>query len=549
MARLWSRFAADRRGTVAVMSATMMVVVIGLAAFGVDIGNIFLDKRRAQSAADLAAIVAASNLSNATNAASATVQQNAYAASALTAVVLGTYTANAAVAPSQRFVSPATGTPNAVQVTLQTQSPLIFGKVLVGVDAFPISATATATSTALANFAIGSRLVSLNGGLVNAILGSMLGTTISLSAMDYQSLVSTNIDAFDYMNALATRLSLTGITYNQLLATNVKEADLLQALVTAQKDANGYNATTLALNQIAQAVSGNSTSVVPQSLISAGPYGSLIVGQNPRLGVAVSAFGLLSAIAELANGTHQVSAALNFSLPGITAVTLLATIGERPVGSSWVAVGASGATVTTAQTRVLLTIQLGGSGGIATVTLPLYVEVATGTATLTSLTCGYPNVSTSTATLGVTPGIVNAWIGSVSASDLANLSTPVNPPPATLANVAGLTVTGLANAYMGNTTPTSVSFSYSDIQSGAPKTVTTTNFTRSLTSSLLGNLQLGVLGIQLPGVGAGVLSILNGATAPVDQVVASTLNTLGIGLGQADVWVTGIRCDGAVLVN
>jgi uncharacterized membrane protein len=31
--------------------------------------------------------------------------------------------------------------------------------------------------------------------------------------------------------------------------------------------------------------------------------------------------------------------------------------------------------------------------------------------------------------------------------------------------------------------------------------------------------------------------------------VASTLAALGIGVGQADVWVAGLRCDGAVLVN
>ena len=38
-------------------------------------------------------------------------------------------------------------------------------------------------------------------------------------------------------------------------------------------------------------------------------------------------------------------------------------------------------------------------------------------------------------------------------------------------------------------------------------------------------------------------------TSPIDQVLASLLSTLGIGLGQVDVWVLGIRCDGAVLVN
>lgn len=102
---------------------------------------------------------------------------------------------------------------------------------------------------------------------------------------------------------------------------------------------------------------------------------------------------------------------------------------------------------------------------------------------------------------------------------------------------------------MGNTTPTNVNFSYSDIQAGTKKTVTTTNFLSSLTGSLLGDLSINIAGIPLPGLGALVMSILNGVTSSVDQVLASLLATLGIGLGQVDVWVLGIRCDGAVLVN
>ena len=39
------------------------------------------------------------------------------------------------------------------------------------------------------------------------------------------------------------------------------------------------------------------------------------------------------------------------------------------------------------------------------------------------------------------------------------------------------------------------------------------------------------------------------AAAPLDQVLTSLLNTLGIGLGQADSWVSGVRCGGAVLIQ
>ena len=41
----------------------------------------------------------------------------------------------------------------------------------------------------------------------------------------------------------------------------------------------------------------------------------------------------------------------------------------------------------------------------------------------------------------------------------------------------------------------------------------------------------------------------SGATSSVDQVIAQVLATLGVQVGQATVWVSSVRCDGAVLVN
>jgi uncharacterized membrane protein len=255
----------------------------------------------------------------------------------------------------------------------------------------------------------------------------------------------------------------------------------------------------------------------------------------------------------VANGTNQIATGVNLSLPGIASASLVATIGERAQGSGWVAVGSQGASVHTAQTRILLSIQLIGTPPAVAVNLPVYVEIASGTATLNAVSCGYPNVTTSSVTLGVTPGIVDAWIGNVTIADMTNFSTKPNPPAATLVNLGVITVSGRAHAGMGNTTPTSVNFSYADISSQTVKTVTTTNFTSSLTSSLLGNLALNVnvgpLGLPIPGLGSTVSNVLSGAAGSVDQLLAAVLATFGVGIGQADVWVTGVRCDGAVLVN
>jgi uncharacterized membrane protein len=169
------------------------------------------------------------------------------------------------------------------------------------------------------------------------------------------------------------------------------------------------------------------------------------------------------------------------------------------------------------------------------------------------VSCGYPDVSSSTVRLGVTPGVVDAWIGNVSVADLNNFTSKPNPGLTTLVDIGAIKVSGKAHAGIGNTTPTSVTFSYADIQAMTKKTVTTTSFTQSLTGSLLGdlslNVQVGPLGLPIPGLGGLVSGIIGNAAGSIDQLLAQVLATLGIGIGQADVWVTGVRCDRAVLVN
>ncbi|MDH2380865.1 hypothetical protein [Bradyrhizobium sp. CER78] len=342
---------------------------------------------------------------------------------------------------------------------------------------------------------------------------------------------------------------MTGVTYNTLLMSNIKVPDIIAAALAAQQSTSGVNSATTALSTVSQAVSSLTTKIAPGSLIDVGPLANLTVGQKPKLSATVTLFDLLSTVAQIANGSNQIVTAVNLGLPGIANLTKLATAGKRPVGSSWVALGSEGASV---RTRLLATIQVLGSGSVSTINLPVYVEVASSTATLNAVSCGYPNINTSQVTLGATPGIVNAWIGAVTRVNMTNFATAPNPPPATLVNLGAITVTGLANTCMGNTALTSVNFSYSEIQSLMMKTVTTTNFTSSLMSCLLGNLALNVnvspLGVPIPGLGATASGILNDVTSPVDQILASLLATLGVSIGQANLRVMGIRCD-SVLVN
>ena len=66
--------------------------------------------------------------------------------------------------------------------------------------------------------------------------------------------------------------------------------------------------------------------------------------------------------------------------------------------------------------------------------------------------------------------------------------------------------------------------------------------------NLMGVQALG-LGLGLPGLDGLVSGVISKAATPLDQILNGVLGTLGIGLGQADGWVSGVRCGGAVLVR
>ena len=554
MLALIRRFRNDKRGNIAIMAAGGLVLAISLAAFGVDLGAVSIDRRKNQAAADIAAIVAASNIQNASLAVSFALKENNIPSDSLEGVELGVYSANAGVSPSARFIKSTPAIANAARVTLKSASPLYFGQFLTGSNHVDIRTTATAATTAFSSFSIGSRMLSINGGILNSMLGAMLGANLQLSVLDYQALLGARVDLFDFMGALATRVDLKTLTNDQLLATNLKATDILAAVINTQPSAN---AATTALTRIATALSGSSKKILASDLIGLGPYSGLTAGVKPALGasVSVSLFDLVSAVAGLVGRSSTAPLSLDLGIPGIAGVTLRMAVDSRSHGASWVAVGAAGATVRTAAARVFVEINLLGSGVIPMVRLPLFIDIAPATATLKQVNCGYPNIETTKVTLSVLPGILDAWIGEVSDADLRNFAVKLSPPAATLVDLLSLVkITGRAHAAMGNTTPTNVEFSYAEIKANNnKKTVTTTSFSQSLMGSLLGDLQVGVtlgpLGLLLGGLGGVVTGIISAATGPVDQIVSTLFSTLGIGLGQADVWVSGVRCDGAVLVN
>lgn len=550
-------FARDERGAIAVMAGIIAVCGIGALALGVDAITLYFERRKAQGAVDLAAIAAARDIARAEAAAAATIGDNRIPAVQSIVVTRGHYTADIATPASLRFVANATPQ-NAVRVELANEAPLYFGRGIARTSRFEVRTRATAVSTAEAAFTVGSRLLSLNGGVLNAVLGAALGGNLSLNVMDYNNLADFNVDLFQFANALAIKAGGNIGTYDQLAASKVSVGNIIDALVTMAQAAPGTAATQLSLNTLKNQSNASAVKIPAGKLISFGPSGYLALGQGgSALSTRASALSILNAAAGTANGTNQAEILANLTLPGLTSVQLGVTVGERPQSSPWVAVGEAGASVYTAQTRIRLVVTAGGSGllNAAAITLPIYIDVASAKATLSSVTCGANPATDSNVALAVTPAVVNAWIAQPT-SAWTTLSLPVSMQPVALVSspLLSLSVTGRAQAQMTNMSAQTVNFSWSDIASGTAKTVKTTDFTQSLVSGLVDNLvlnvNLGPLSLLTPALVTGaVKATLQPLTPALDALVNDLLASLGVGLGEADVWVNGVRCDGAALVN
>ncbi len=579
---LYRRFGRDRRANFAVMTALSAPPALALTAFAIDEGSLFTERREAQSLADLAAIAAAANVDNAEAAAVAVLTDNGLSDVTVRRaggpvdvtngrtsieIVPGRYLADGATAAGKRFEA-GRQPYNAVEVTLHRTGTLFFGSAFMAPPV--IGVKAVAGTSAQAAFSIGSRLAKLDGGIVNDLLAALVGGKVSLSAMDYNALLAADVDMLSFLDALAVQLHLTGVSYSDVLASKATVGQIAAAMA----DVPGLDGPSrLALQAFAAGAAG--TARIPLShLIDLGPVGRLGLGQkSPGLSVEAGALSVLAAAAALANGSNQAAVKLQSAIPGLTNITLAIAIGEPPQSSPWLAVGETGTVVRTAQTRIRLTADvkvgvpvLAGGIELASVRLPLHVEAAHAEAVLTNVSCPSGRPESRKVTVSVTPGIVSLWLAESDQSGFADFTRKQSFRDATIAQVKirllilGLKLLGVnGSAYttVGNTTPTTLVFNHAEISARKIKSTPTSNFTQSLTASLIGRLNLSVDLLGLPidltallgTVKPAVIATLDSVTEPIDKLVYNILGALGVQVGQADVRVTGATCARSVLVQ
>lgn len=576
-------FLGNRTGNFAVMTALIMPFAVVLTAFAVDQGSLYTERRHAQAITDIAAIAATGNMSKAEAVVAATFKDNGLGqvvvrgqgmiaapsmGQPVAEVVRGRYTPDPSTPRASRFV-PGKQPYNAVEVSLKKLGSLYFGSSVMAPPVIGTSAIASIRSEGA--FSVGSRLVNLDGGLVNALLGALLGGNISLKLMDYEALASADISVLSFLDALAVRASLTAGTYSDLLS---KKATVGQ-IAAAMADVPGLDSVSRIALQTLGAQSSASLLVSLNTLIDLGSAGQLGIGQRPAgLDIVANVLSMLTASAALANGDHMVAANLGGMLPGLGGLKLKIAIGEPPQRSPWLAVGEEGTVVRTAQTRVSLVASvsplssnLGGGVHLLSITLPLHVEVAYAEARLKSIECPTGRPESLRVTIDTTPGIAELYIAEAYGSGFADFTRKMMLRAVAVADVSLnilfvikldlLKIKGFAHAMMGNDVAIPLTFTQSDIAARKTKTATTSNYTSSLTTTLIDDLQLSVEPLGLPldigwllGVVKPPVKLALGAVTPVlDKLLYNLLGILGVSLGQADVRVTGATCGRALLVQ
>lgn len=551
-----------QRGVISVLAAVGMAVLVGAAALGIDLGSVYYTRRQLQTIADTAALSAVNDISRAGNIAVNTANLNGFAipgahANTLTSVPgsysFSTRTFNAGADPADW---------NAVQITVATSQPYFF---MLG--SRNLSATATAVRNDIAGLSIGTNLLNIDtekSVLLNALLGKLLHTSLNLDVMSYKGLVGANLSLLDLVKARASVGTVDG-----LLKLDLSLPDLLNLIVSAleQKNILGLDLTVIDTVKLLALKTGGDLNLKLGDLVKLS-----IASGNDAAGAEINLLQLISLAAQVANTKNAISLpVVNVDLGGLAKLNLSVSLIESPS----IAIGPAGkdgsgnwrTEVHTAQTRLKLDLDLlqglgydllnpGGSGGgnTALVHVPLYVEIASGSAWVDSIHCRYPR-DDSTVDVGVYSSALEAYLGEVNADAMANRNTVPTVSDAVLVNVLGL-IKIIARAEVALPSyDGSLAFNgpFDSNNTQSVHGLSTTGLYKQLVSA--GNnlhldiVLLGAIEIPLDPLVKALVSLLYPVLALLDSILNPVLELLGIQLGIADVTVFSLTCGAPQLVR
>ncbi len=527
MTRFLTRLLRDRRGGVGALSVLISVLVITGTAATIDAASVEFRARALQGLADTAAVSAAGNLATAETTVRRVLTLKSSEAH-VEQVALGEYQGRTDVPIADRF-NPHGVTPDAVRVVLREDVPLFFGSVL-GIGSVRVQKSAVAIRPArdAAAFSIGSRLLSLDPPVVNALLSQLIGREIQLTALSYDSLLTSSLNVDDLLDDLGETLSEDD--RDELLTRSLSTRKLVDAMARATS-----GQTSLALKNLSASIgTGQDRNLRLDSLISVAP------GVKGDINAKVPVWDLLNAALGEAAGPQTIT--LNARVDAPVTATVRLVVGEREQKSPWLTIARDGTTVVrTAQVRLHVDVTTANLVGLGRVHLPVYAEVASGKAALTSINCREDSFDVTARS-----GVASVALGEVESSRLADFSRDVALTPAAVLDTSALKVRAAARINVGDSGDIRLRFTRNDIDGMKAQTIGSGSILGSTLTSLVANAQLDIqvlgLGIALPGLPATLRGVLADIAAPLDAVLEDVLKLVGAGIGEADVRAAGLEC-------
>lgn len=531
------RLLCEQRGAISVLAGLSLVFVIFSAAMTVDIGSAAWKKRSLQKMVDVVSLDAVRALGDRRNPmidhyvqaldiAQKSATRNGFdftdtANGNSLAIELGL--ADSATKSFTVLTAAQYATANAVRVTATHRSDHKFQPGSVS-----IQTQAIAMVDQEATFSVGSRLARLDttsSPIFNNVLGQMLGGSLSLDAVSYNGLADASVRLGDVWTELGLGSS------SQILNSEVQFEDFLNA--TADALNNQGDPTSVAAAGILGTFAAQLSSTAHFK------FGDLIEANSGDLGDAANAnmnvLEMIGMAAVLANGTNLLNLTLPITIPGVTSTTLKLGVIEPPV----VKRGPVGTSARTAQVRMQMDLTLLQKLTVllsqGTVHIPLYIDAAGATGTLTAIRCDIPDEDGDITVHSVAEA-VSAKIGTATDGSLTS-SLPATVNPAALVNITGLVrVTGTATATMPSSAADLV-IPWHDVRSvGSASSVTLDD---QLLSSLALTVQVLGLGVNATSVANNLLAIINPVLGVLDTTLLAPLKEaltfLGIEIGGADV--------------
>jgi uncharacterized membrane protein len=382
----------DERGSIVVLLAVLLPLLLVVAAFGVDLGMQRVARRDMQALADAVALDlgrlvdgrSANDITSGTNGKLSLETRRANSVARNDDNVVGstpTVTAqlinlDANGAPEVNpdgSVKVITGAavPEAVLVTASTRVNFAFVSGSGGA-----SRTAIANSQSVACFRLGSYALALNSSN-SPILNNLIHDALNIQTLSYEGLANASVSLL----GLSTELG-AGTTDELLALKNVSLHDLFLASATVLEREGGDAADVDLLNTLATSVSSGQQVDISELL-------NVSAGSSAALAGNLNVLDLVSAAAFVSNGENLLDIPVLWNVPhlssGVTGLKLI----ERPqLGCG--RVGEASASTAQLKLSASLPLHLPQIAGLtaADVTVGLNVDLAGAEGLLTAVTCG-----------------------------------------------------------------------------------------------------------------------------------------------------------------